>query len=154
MDWVQWFSGRGVRGVTARHTTRGNHDHGELESSGVCLFALDNGGSAIANIDFFRPAGAQTHGDDRVRVAGPAGVVEVRGAKATLITHRETRDLDLDPSDSADLLFSDFVGSIRGTAEPRMSLEELYEIIEISLLARESADTGTAQKLSPPRRPN
>ena len=56
IDWIQWFSGGKIVEVAARQTARGNRGHGELESSGACLFRLSNSGTRIVSFDYFRPA--------------------------------------------------------------------------------------------------
>ena len=72
IDWIRWFAGREFVTVRASHSTRHNFDHDELEVTALCHFTLEQDVFASANIDYLRPRGAPTHGDDRVRVAGTA----------------------------------------------------------------------------------
>ncbi|HET6487945.1 MAG TPA: Gfo/Idh/MocA family oxidoreductase, partial [Spirochaetia bacterium] len=87
MDWIHWYSGGRIVEVSAGHTTVGNRGHGEMESSGACLYRLANSGVATLTFDYFRPRAAPSHGDDRVRIAGEKGVIEVAQGEATLTTH-------------------------------------------------------------------
>ena len=43
IDWIHWFSAGRITDVSASHTSAGNRGHGEMESSGVCLYRLANG---------------------------------------------------------------------------------------------------------------
>ncbi len=77
---MRWTTGREYVQASAWH---GNNDHpdypGFQDQAGV-LFKLDNGGTAMTNLDYLRPEPAPTHGDDRLRIAGSEGVLEVLGA--------------------------------------------------------------------------
>lgn len=140
IDWIHWFTGGRILDVTARHTTRDNGGFGTMESSGMCLFRLENSGAATLSIDFFRPAAAPSHGDDRIRAAGSRGVVEVIDGKATLVTASEApRLLDLEPTDG---IFADFLRHVRDGAPLRVGAEEAFSVADLALKSREAADTG------------
>lgn len=140
IDWIHWFTGGRILEVTARHTMRDNGGFGDMESSGMCLFRLENSGAATLSIDYFRPAAAPTHGDDRIRAAGARGVVEVMDGKATLCTASEPpRLLDLEPTDG---IFADFVRHVRDGAPLRIGTEEAFSVADLALKSREAADTG------------
>ncbi len=142
IDWIQWFSGGKIVEVAARHTTLGNRGHGELESSGACLFRLSNSGAGIISFDYFRPRSAPTHGEDRLRVAGEKGVVEISEAGVTLCTDAAApRKLPLDEPVS---IFQEFIRHIETGAPLRMSAEEAFTVCELSLRTREAADTGVS----------
>ena len=51
------------------------------------MFELDGGGTGIVHADFYRPDKTATHGDDRLRVAGTQGVVEVRAGRCLLLAN-------------------------------------------------------------------
>lgn len=140
IDWIYWFSGSVPAAVFAAHTTAGNHGHGELESSAVCCFTLANGGQASTNIDFFQPGAAATHGDDRLRVAGEKGVVEVKDGKAILTTHDSgPKQLPLEPRRC---FFAEFLEQTDGCGKCLVSAEASFDVTEICLKARQSADEG------------
>jgi predicted dehydrogenase len=145
IDWIQWFSGAKITEVAARQTAKGNHGHGELESSGACLFRFSNSGTGVVSFDYFRPHAAPTHGEDRLRVAGDKGVVEIAAGEATLCTN------DAPPrqllKDEATSIFQEFVRHIETGAPMRMSAEEAFNVCELSLRAREAADTGASIRI-------
>lgn len=150
LDWVWWFSGGGVVEAAAGHTTKGNRGHGELESSGAIFLRLANGGSAVVSFDYFRPGGAPTHGDDRLRVAGERGVVEVMAGEAVLM--RDEGPPRTLPHGEPRSLFRDFIRSVEGKGAPPMTPEDAFGVAELALLCREAADSGAAVKVPGARR--
>ncbi len=146
IDWIQWLSGAAIASVAAHQTSRGNNGHGELESSGACLFRLSNSGTAVIGFDYLRPQSAPTHGEDRVRVAGDKGVVEIAGGEAALYTRDSPRRL-LAKEEQASI-FQDFICAIQTGAPMRITAEEAFTLSELSLRAREAADTGTTIRVS------
>lgn len=144
IDWVHWFTDGRVLEVSASHATAGNRGHGEMESSGLCFYRLANSGAASVSCDYFRPGAAPTHGEDRLRVAGEKGVVEVGAGEARLCTHAEARSL---PKEEPRAIFVEFVRHILEGAPMRITAEEAFAVSELALKSREAADTKTAVRV-------
>jgi predicted dehydrogenase len=142
IDYMRWTTGRDYVQASAWH---GNLDHpdypGFQDHAGV-LFKLDNGGTAMTNLDYLRPEPAPTHGDDRLRIAGSEGVLEVLGAenRVSLITAADDpRELELvEPVD----FFADFLAELAGQGEHLISQQDAFRLTEICLKARDAAETG------------
>jgi predicted dehydrogenase len=116
-----------------------------MESAGACFFRLANTGCATLSFDYFRPGTAGSHGDDRVRIAGEKGVIEVVGGEATLITHEAgARKLEKEEPLS---LFQEFIRSIEESRPMRITAEEAFAVSELALRSREAADTRTVVTL-------
>ena len=142
IDWIHWITGGAITEVSACHTTRGNGGHGEMESSGVCLFRLANSGCASLEFDYFRPGAAPSHGEDRLRIAGEKGVVEVLGGEATLFPRDGApRRLEREQPLS---LFQEFVRHLEEGTPLRITAEDALRISELALRCREAADTHAA----------
>ena len=140
IDWILWYSqGRRFESVFAAHSTQHNRGHGELEVSALCQFTLTDEVMASASIDYFRPGGAPSHGDDRVRVVGSEAVVEVTDGQAALLTARGVERL---PTDCDRQIFEDFVAHVEGTREALIGPAETFAVTEACLRARQSADEG------------
>jgi predicted dehydrogenase len=142
IDWVYWITRGRIAEVTASHTTSGNRGHGELESSGVCMYRLANSGAAAVSCDYFRPAGEPSHGEDRLRVAGEKGVVEVRGGEAFLCAGASP--LRALPREEPRAIFQEFVRHVRDGSPMRITPDEAFEVSELALLSREAADSRTS----------
>jgi len=145
LDFMRWTSGREFVEVMAYQKNVGHPEIRELEDSASVLLKLDNGGSASAHLDYCRPAAAPTHGDDRLRIAGNRGVVEMIGEQPpVLITHTGQQTL---PMDTEENHFVDFVRAIKSGGDCLAPEADCYRITEICLKARMSAETGKPVKL-------
>jgi len=141
IDWIHWFSGAPFRTVYGAHSTRHNRDHDQLELTALCQFTLGDEIFASASIDYLRPPRAPTHGDDRVRVAGTEGVIEVRGGAVYLIN--DHADGEQTPAcECPRQIFCDFVDQVRGRSEALLDAADTFAVTEACLLARQSADEG------------
>lgn len=139
IDFIYWFSQSGFKSVSATHTAEDNFGFGDLEIAAQCQFVMKNGIQASASIDYLRPASAPTHGDDRIRVAGTKGILELIGGTITLLDKTGSRTLPLEPSLPA---FNDFVLHIKGATIGRVDAAQTFEMTRACLLARQSADCG------------
>jgi len=142
IDYMRWTSGRKYVRVSAWH---GNKDHPEYpgfqDHAGV-LLQLDNGGTAMTNLDYLRPETAPTHGDDRLRIAGSEGLLEVVGAenRVLLITAADgPRELEL--PEQVDF-FADFLAELAGGKEHLICQEDAFRLTEVCLKARDAAESG------------
>lgn len=139
IDWFRWVSGVDYAAVIGHHANLHAPQHPEMEDTACCLFELSNGGSVVMSFDYLRPGGAETHGDDRLRLVGSSGCLEVSEAGLTLIDADGTRNVDLVAPPHG--LLADFALSV-ANEEHRclISTEEAIGITEIALLARDAAD--------------
>ena len=104
------------------------------------LFRLSNGGTAMINLDYLRPSTAPTHGDDRLRIAGSEGVIEVIDDRTHLIRSDEApRDLSLPPEEN---FLVNLHGERTGKAPHIIGPDEAIKVTRLCLRAREAADTG------------
>lgn len=140
VDFVRYVAGQEYTQVAALHSNLIKTDYPGCEDNGGILFRWANGGTAMVNLDYLRPSTAPTHGDDRLRVVGSEGVVEVTdsGEKAILIREGdEPRELPLEPAEN---LLVDLVRELRGEGTHIIAPNEATYVTRVCLLARESAD--------------
>ncbi len=118
-----------------------HHDYPGVEDHAVMAFELSNGGSAMLNIDFLRPESSPTHGDDRLRVAGTSGVVEIKdgGSRVEVIDSSGVHDV---PLPGTRPFFGDFLAELRGEGTHILGPEEPFEMTRVALLSREAAESG------------
>ena len=139
IDWIHWLTGAPFESVFATHSRFENRGHGDLEVSALCHFTLAGEISASASIDYYRPAGAPSHGDDWFRVVGSTGVIEAGGERVTLTDAEGQRELT--PSCERKI-FSDFVAHVRGERTAWITSDDTFAVTRACLLARQSADEG------------
>jgi predicted dehydrogenase len=136
IDWTYWMMG-GFENVFAAHTTEGNMGYDSCESSGIIAFKLKERGQGCINFDFLK-AQKDTIPQDRCRIAGENGVIEIYNQKAFIATHeQEARELKLEPEES---FFRAFIEEIRGEGKCLLNAEDTFEVTRLALLARDSAD--------------
>jgi len=142
LDSMQWVSGQRYTAVAAYEGNKAHPQSPGCEDHAGLLLRLANGGTATCHLDFLRPEVAPTHGDDRFRIAGSEGVLEVWGNenRASLISPKG-RSGDL-PLPQAIDLFSAFIAQLRGESQPLVSSAEAFDITRTCLKAREAADSG------------
>lgn len=143
LDYMKWVSGQKYTYVAAYEGNKAHPQSPGCEDHAALLLRLANGGTATCHLDFLRPEAAPSHGDDRLRIAGSEGVLEVWGVeeKVRLLSARgRSGELPLPPAVD---LFTAFVAELRGESQPLVSSEEAFNITRTCLKARDAADTGT-----------
>ena len=138
LDWCLWYSGaKSFKSFQAYHSTSDNRDHGELEMTALVAGVMDNGVLVSASIDYLRPSTAPTHGDDRARIAGTDGVIEVMKGEVTLINADGEQKLELLPMRG---IFYDFALHLLDGEEALVNAEQTFELTRACLAARDLAD--------------
>ena len=132
IDWVYHFSGKRFLSVSAQQ-------YGSPEMAALCRFEMEDDVMSAVNLDFYRPAKAPTHGDDRIRCAGTEGVLEVRDGKILLINADGVHEDE--PREAPELL-TEFLDG-----RTPISPTEIFYLTGVALAARASADSGKTVKI-------
>jgi predicted dehydrogenase len=140
IEWITRIGGLRPVMATACGNTACNAGNGTMEASTLSLFACEGGKMASVSADVMRPAKAPTHDDDRLRLVGSKGVLEVRFGKVFVIDEDGERELPLVETETE--LFEEFVLEIEGKGKCRVSAEDAFFATRVALAARESQDTG------------
>ncbi len=126
LDWIYDFT-------RSRFVQISSTSVGSPEMAAVCQFELENGVFGTVNLDYLRPNTAPTHGDDRIRVAGDSGVIEVIGNTVTLI-NGDGVSVSTPPSEEAPELLTEFLNG----GQP-IDIDEIFHITKAAIVARDSA---------------
>jgi len=111
------------------------------------VLALSDGAHATVSLDYHRPRGAPTHGDDWLRVVGTKATVETHLA---LNTFRLTTATEADASVTLPeplLVYRQFLRSLKGDAPAEVATalsEEILDLTRASLCAQEAVDARHA----------
>ncbi|MBN2328820.1 MAG: hypothetical protein JXR73_16895, partial [Candidatus Omnitrophica bacterium] len=138
LDLIRWTTGLEFVKGAAFHNNIGRPDIGCMENSAAIILQAGNGAIMSSRLDYCRPEIAPSWGDDRLRIAGLDGVVEVMQNKITLIT-KDKQPHEVPPSESI-APFQNFLDSIEGRAEPILSSDDCFRITEVVLKLRDAAD--------------
>jgi predicted dehydrogenase len=139
LDAVGFVTGRRIARVVGRQGNVSRPQMGTMEDHVAVLAELAGGGTALVHADFCRPAAAPTHGDDRLRVAGSRGVVEVSDGRCILITHDEP-PADITGGAVVRPIQEELLAAALGEPSPYYSTSETLAAAAMLLRAREAAD--------------
>lgn len=142
IDWVRYVAGIDYRAVVAHHSKLHCPEYPGMEDAATCLYELANGGTAVMSFDFLRPAGAPSHGDDRLRILGENGAIEIReDCGLQLVTADGVRSIE--PQSPPHGPFADFARSVLDPGHVCLiSPEDALRVTEIALRTRDAADLG------------
>lgn len=122
LDWIYAFTRSPFVSISA-------HSIGSPEMAAVCEFKLENGAFGTVNLDYLRPNTAPTHGDDRIRIAGENGVIEVVANTVSLINADGAVTLTPKAEDTPELL-TEFLNG----GQP-ITPEEIFHVTRTALKA-------------------
>jgi hypothetical protein len=116
-----------------------------MEASTLCVFGCEGGKMASVSADVMRPKMAPSHDDDRLRLVGSNGILEVRGGHVFVIDKDGERELPLVQTETE--LFEEMILEMQGKGKCRVSAEDSFFATRTALLARESEDTGKMMEI-------
>jgi predicted dehydrogenase len=136
IDWLLALGLNDLKVEFANQSTNANKNQGELESNATIILANEKI-TASVNLDYLRPESAQTHGDDRIRITGEKGIIEVMNQKVEVMAE-ET--LLIDAFENQPNIFDHFVESINGDAKYRVSEADAFKLAELCISAEKMAN--------------
>jgi len=141
IDWINWLSGKKFVSASALQSTLYNRGNGDLEVSGLVQFAMEDEIAASLTFDYLNPATAPRHGDDRIRVVGSEGVLEIRDQELTLINADAPGIQKPECPPDVDI-FADFLNVIEGCGSGLLTAQDGFRATEAALRAQMAADCG------------
>lgn len=140
IDWILWMSGKRVKSVSAVQCAAEAQNGISPETTALAQFRMEDEVLASLTVDYLNPASAKSHGDDRVRIVGTGGVLEVRDGRVILtngdgVQYPENAPVMKD-------MFGDFLKQVSGQGQCRISAEESFAANYAALLAQQAADSG------------
>lgn len=138
LDMIQFTTGLNARNVAALQKNQTHLSRPDCEDTCGGIFALDGGAQATVSVDYFRPQGAATHGDDWIRIVGTDGVIEARACDQSVRLLTDGPDAELVPLDEPESLFIPFVEDRNGLTDT----DDALSLSRACLMARQAADEG------------
>jgi predicted dehydrogenase len=147
-DWLVWLLGGEWEGIAGWESTAAHPDFPACEAQAGFVLKASGGSIATVSLDYLRPESAPTHGDERLRIAGTEGVLELGPAvqlNQLLRRDRAPESLLLpEPED----WYVRFVRSLRGQGSSLIPRVEAFRATEIALLAQRAAESEKPQRLA------
>ena len=140
VDMLAWLTGCRYRRVAALAHNAGLPGAGQMEESCALLLETTEGAVVSIRLDYLRPNAAPSHGDDRFRIAGSTGVLEVIDGKLNLITHEQKPSVL--PAAEAPNLFGQFLDALAGKGTHDITAEQAFAMTAVCLRAQEAAVSG------------
>lgn len=158
-DWLLWILGDRFEEVSGFESAAARPEWA-CASHVAYVLKLSDAGMATVTMDYLRPEAAPTHGDERIRIAGTAGVVEVSTGygTGTLIDAQGVHELEVAPSLAWFAGFLSAAARWRGLPAPEiphvLPQWEVFRATEVALKTQVAVETGTSVDLrqSPYRR--
>ena len=137
IDAIYFFTGKKFVYIDAVCSSEGNSGYGDLEITAAGNFILEDGIIATMTADYLRPGAAPSHGDDRLRIAGSSGVLEVIHNKVVLINQNGEKEIEL--LDGTDM-FAAFLDYVGGGENAPLNSCDAFHVTETAVAAQVSAD--------------
>ena len=145
-DWLLWILSDRFEEVSGVESSMAHPDYPACASHAAYLFRLSEAGTCTVTLDYLRPETAPTHGDERIRIAGTNGVVDVStgAGTGTLIdasgVHQFTAPET--PSWYAGFLLAATGQPLRHDVPHVLPQWEIFRATEVALKAQQAVDTG------------
>ncbi|NLS75858.1 MAG: Gfo/Idh/MocA family oxidoreductase [Chloroflexi bacterium] len=152
IDYASWASGLGYLSFQGWQGNLSRPEYGEMEDHVALLARMEGGVAATLTADYLRPAMAPSHGDDRLRIAGTRGIVEVVDEVGTLLSNdAEPQVIGRGPTPPL-AVANEYVATLMGEGSGFYSTAETLRMARFLLAARDAADTGQLVQVPSPQR--
>ncbi|HAZ63292.1 MAG TPA: hypothetical protein DCZ72_06750 [Armatimonadetes bacterium] len=141
VDLLRYVTGCDYQRVSALARSAGLPGSETMDESCALLLETTEGLPTAIRLDFLRPAGAPTHGDDRIRVAGERGVLEVLGGRLSLLTP-DAPPQELPITATAPNMFDEYLDELAGVGTHELTAADCLRATELVLAAQQAAVEG------------
>jgi predicted dehydrogenase len=138
-DLMRFTSGRNFTDASSFMGRVGFPGYGDMETTTATAFRMDNGGTATLHMDYCLPAGASSHGDDRLRLSGTRGVAEYMAATGTTLATGTLKPHRIESLPAEGSVFRDYIANTYAGAPATLSVEDIYSVCEVTIAAHEAA---------------
>jgi predicted dehydrogenase len=133
VDLILWFTGEKIKNSHYLSSGKNSFGFNELSDCAVAILEMENGVLATVTVDFLRDEDANSHGDDRIRIVGDKGILEVCDEKLFLLREDEVTECELlSPPD----VFYDFIENLddksKRTADDKDAFNSTEAVINIT----------------------
>jgi len=153
IDMIRMATGRKSLSVYSAQSSADNFGNGEMEITTTSIFELEDDILATISTDYYRPSNAHSHDDDRMRVVGTEGIIEVArrdGEHEVRIINRSSNGFTPVELLKPPMIFEDFVHTIEGHGSGIFSMRETFLNACTAIHSQESADKKAVVRIKYP----
>lgn len=150
IDMIRMITGKECLSVYSRQSRAYNNDYGDLEIITTSNLELEDEILATISTDYYRPENSDSHDDDRLRIVGTEGILEVmnrNGRHEVRLINAENDGRILIPQEEPPYIFADFVNTIKGKGAELIDVKESFRNAYAAICAQQAADDGRVIKL-------
>jgi predicted dehydrogenase len=147
-DWLVWLLGGEWEEIAGWESTAAHPDFPACASQAGFVLKGSGGAIATVSLDYLRPESAPTHGDERLRIAGSEGILEMGSAVELNQLLRPDHPPEGLPLPEPEHWYLAFVRSLRGQGRSLIPRAEAFRATEIALRAQQAAESGNPQRLA------
>lgn len=144
IDAIAFTTGLAFTRCIGRQGNLSRPDYGTMEDHTVALFELEGGATGLVHADYLRPARAPSWGDDRLRIVGTDGQLEVRDERCLLLTHQQEQ-ADITDTVQPEPIHREMLAALRGESSEFYGTPQSLQLAATMLAARDGADSGQWQ---------
>lgn len=148
IDAVTFTTGQPFATAAAAHGNLTRPDYDQMEDHCAVLYTLANGATAVIHGDLLRPTAAATHGDDRLRLIGSAGQIEVRDGRCVLITH-DAPEQDITDTVEVEPAHRELLAAVQAGGSAWYNTDDTLRVAAALLAARDAADERRVVQIDP-----
>lgn len=148
IDLVAWCTELSYRRVSAGYAPGCFDGFPSVETGASMLFEMDGGIPCTIHADFRRPAGARTHDDDRIRITGTEGAVEVSENEVVLISSEGESRWQRGSDDFSAVSCAEAIVAAALGETNEISTFQCINATGAALAARDAADSGETHAVS------
>lgn len=141
IDMIRMITGREMLRVYSQQNRADNGGYGDMESITTSCFEMQDDILATVNTDYYRPENTHSHDDDRMRVVGTDGIVEVirrDGDHEVRLINAEFNGVV--EQEQPPFIFEDFVHTLEGKGQGLLDIDESFRNAYVAICAQKSAD--------------
>lgn len=155
IDMIRMVTGVECESVYSQQSRTENNGYGEMEVITTSCFELENDILATVSTDYYRPENTHSHDDDRMRVVGTEGIIEVirrEGDHEVRLINKENDGSVPMKQGNPPFIFEDFVNTINGEGLELLNVKESFRNAYVAICAQRSADEHKIIKMENARK--
>jgi predicted dehydrogenase len=143
IDMIRMVAGKECLSVYSQQSKAENFGYGDMDIITTSCFELEDEILATVSTDYYRPENTHSHDDDRLRVVGTEGIVEVirrDGDHEVRLINKNHNGKTPVPQEKPPFIFEDFVRAIQGKGAGLLDVDESFRNAYVAVCAQRSAD--------------